>query len=69
MMVRIIDIANDGTETERSVCDLHECFPNDSRDCNGTSEFLVALRELQSTGRYWAGGGASPLVLLKRVQP
>jgi hypothetical protein len=69
MIVKIFDYDPVAGEVFRAQCDLHECFPDDSRDPNGVSEFLVALGELNRSGRYWVGGGAAPLVLLQRVQP
>lgn len=68
MIVKIFDYDPVNGEVFRAECDLHECFPDDSRDVVGNSEFLIALGELQRSGRYWVGGGAAPLVLLQRVQ-
>lgn len=60
MQVKIIDVAN-GIETTRSECDLRECFPDDDE------EYYVALGALKKDGRFWTGGGASPLVLLMKA--
>jgi hypothetical protein len=59
MRVIVIDIAPDGTETERCRCDHRDCFPD-------PTEAWAAERELCKSRRYWAGGGAAPLVLLMR---
>jgi len=63
MKVRIIDIAEDGTEMPRSTCpsDLRSFF--DASD----DEYFTALRGIEASGRYWIGGGAAPLVLIMRV--
>jgi hypothetical protein len=65
MRVKIYDTDATGAEIFRAECDLAECGLDD----NGYNddEYAIALYELQNTGRYWIGGGASPLVLLMRV--
>ncbi len=68
MQVKIYDVDSQGNEAFRAQCDLHDCFPDDSRDENGNSEFLAALNELTRSGRVWIGGGAAPLVLLMRAE-
>ena len=61
MQVKIYDYAESGEEVFRAQCDVAECFPDDD------DELRAALRELSTVGRYWAGGGASPLTLLMRA--
>lgn len=42
--------------------DLRDCIPD-------PDEFYRALAELETTGRYWIGGGAAPLVYISRDVP
>ena len=62
MKVRIYDCDDWGGETLRCIADLADAFP-DPED----GERAKAERELRKSGRYWAGGGAAPLVLLVRL--
>lgn len=66
MMVKVIDVADDGTETERCECDLLDCYPGPMRP---DPEYAAAWAELMKTGRFMTGGGAAPTVLLKMVSP
>lgn len=43
---------------------LSACFPGDEND----EEYFLAHRRLEREGRYWGGGGASPLFLIMRVR-
>jgi hypothetical protein len=58
MQVRIYDIDEKGNETSRGESDLRECFPDDN------NEFGHAFAYLRQFGRYYAGGGAAPFILL-----
>lgn len=60
MLVRLYDVDKDGNETFRAQCDHAECFDN-------ADDAARALDTLRRDGRYWAGGGAAPLVLLMRA--
>ena len=60
MKVRLYDYTEHG-EVYRCTCDLAECFPDDD------AELRAAVSELSTTGRYWTGGGAAPIVLLMRA--
>lgn len=60
MKVRIYDYET-GEEVYRCTCDVAECFPDDD------DTLRAAVSELMTTGRYWAGGGAAPVVLLVRA--
>ncbi len=42
---------------------LIDCFPDD------LDEQAAAMAVLKRDGRYWAGGGAAPLVLLTKISP
>jgi hypothetical protein len=64
MLVKVIDVAKNGHETVRCEAFLGEVFP-DADD----PERAHAESELLRAGRYWTGGGAAPLVLLKRIAP
>ena len=66
MKVKVYDISHNGDETFRAECDHSECFPNDQGYNDDESE--IALDQLRTSGRYWAGGGAAPLVLLMRAE-
>ena len=61
MRVKVFDYDKDGTETLRSECELRECFPDDEE------EYHTVFVTLTKDGRYWTGGGAAPLVMLKKV--
>lgn len=63
MRVTIYDVADDGTRTKRSTCELAECFPDDP---DGMAE---ALADLESTGSHRCGGGAGPTVDLTTQGP
>lgn len=52
------------TMDHQGTCELSECFPGPE---NG-DEYLLAHTELDRTGRYWGGGGASPLFLIMRIR-
>lgn len=41
--------------------ELSECIERDD------PEYLAALEHLNHIGRYWGGGGASPMFLIMRV--
>jgi len=56
-----IKITDDNEATWRE-CDLRDAFPDDDE------EYEAAHAELTQTGRYWAGGGAAPLMLIMRVR-
>jgi len=58
MTVTIYDLDANDIEQLRCTCQLDECFPDDQ------DEREAAAWELQRCGRYWAGGGAAPAVLL-----
>ena len=58
MRVKIIDCDGNGNETQRCICDLSECFPDDAED------YSRALSEIKRSGRVWNGGGAQPLTIL-----
>ena len=60
MRVKIFDIDHNGNETFRDLGHLDECFPE--RD----AEYYRAMVQLRMVGRYWGGGGASPMFLLLR---
>ena len=57
MRIRITDENGDNPRE----CELRDAFPDDD------SEYEAALAELTTVGRYWAGGGAAPLFMLRRV--
>jgi hypothetical protein len=61
MQVKIYDYPENGAETLRGVSTLRDCFPDDAQ------ERRAAELSLRTYGRYWAGGGAAPLVLLMPV--
>lgn len=63
MMVKIYDIEDGGAEVLRCEALLADAIERDD------PEYRQALAELERAGRYWAGGGAAPFVLLMRVQP
>lgn len=48
----------EGTEVFRAECELIECLPS------GGPEYVQAQIYLTMCGRFWAGGGSAPLVLL-----
>jgi hypothetical protein len=56
--VRVYDYV-EGHEVFRAECELTECFPD------GGPEYVQAQAYLTLCGRYWAGGGAAPMVLLE----
>lgn len=56
MRIRI----SDEYENNPRECELREAFPDDD-------EYETAHAELMQTGRYWAGGGAAPLMFLQRI--
>jgi hypothetical protein len=56
--VRVYDYDERDNEIFRCECELRECI--DPRD----PEYLDANLYLGQCGRFWVGGGASPLVLL-----
>lgn len=61
MRVKIYDFDDKGNEILRGESSLRDCFPSDAQE-----QYIAAL-SLRTYGRYWAGGGAAPLVLLMRV--
>lgn len=66
MMVRVLDIAQDGTETERvAFCPLAECFPGPEN----AEDLAHVAGELTRSRRCWVGGGAAPMTLLMLVSP
>ena len=63
MKIRIYDYSDDADNSAIvSECDLRDCFDEDD------DEYLEAAAEIKISGRYWIGGGATPLMLLQRVQ-
>lgn len=60
MIVRIYDYDDQGNQTFRGEANVFDCFPDNPE------ESRRARFELEKAGRYWAGGGAAPLVLLTR---
>lgn len=65
MRVNTYTIEADGTEKLHCEnVDLMECFPDAPQD----DEYHVAKRYLERDGRYWGGGGATPLFLLMRIR-
>lgn len=63
LRVNTYDIAADGTETLRSEnVTLLDCFPDKD------DEYYTAQRYLERDGRYWGGGGATPLFLIMRIR-
>jgi DNA-directed RNA polymerase subunit RPC12/RpoP len=60
MRVRTYDVGQDGTETLTGTCDLSEALERDD------PEYAAALAALQAGGSYRVGGGAAPLVVLRR---
>jgi hypothetical protein len=64
MRVKIYDVDQaTGAEEFRDECELVEAFG----DGNADPEYYKAIVELATVGRYWAGGGAAPLVRLVRA--
>lgn len=61
MKVRAYQYDMDGTETFLTECLLTEALPEPD------AEQALAYQGLRDAGRYWIGGGASPLILLTRV--
>lgn len=48
-------------ETLQVECDLNECLDEDD------AQIIEARQALHNMGEYWTGGGAAPLVVLRRV--
>lgn len=44
-------------------CDLRECFPDYEND----EEYRLAHYYLNRDGRYWGGGGAIPIFLIRKA--
>lgn len=64
IQVDIFDVDQDtGTETFRCRAPLRECFPDPEDE-----EYHKAANYIDDCGRYWAGGGAAPLVRLVRAR-
>ena len=64
MRVNVFDVAEDGTETvtaENVI--LSDCFPGIEND----DEYHTAHLNLDKCGRYWCGGGAAPLRVIRRI--
>jgi hypothetical protein len=62
MRVNIYDIDNRGTERLRAASvELSECIDRTDK------EYVQALNQLNHMGRYWGGGGASPIFMLIRT--
>lgn len=63
MRVRIYDFPNNdlGNEVFRCESDLRDVYDEDG-------DYYAAMAVLQQDGRYWDGGGAAPLVVLRRVR-
>jgi hypothetical protein len=59
-MVRVKIYDEDG-QSLRGEAELVDCFPDQE------AEYHAAQDEIAKAGRYWTGGGASPLVLLVRI--
>ena len=57
--VRVFDCEPGGKKTERCVCNLNECFPDD------LDEFELARVAIAKSGAYTTGGGASPVVRIE----
>lgn len=51
MIVRVYNGEQESPEALLAECNLHECFPADSRDSAGRSAFLSALDALIEHGR------------------
>lgn len=64
MRVNTYEIDAAGERLNAENITLIDCFPGPE---NG-DEYLLAYTELERTGRYWGGGGASPLFLIMRVR-
>ena len=63
MRVNTYTIDPDGTEKLHAEnVSLLECFPDKD------DEYYTAERYLEREGRYWGGGGATPLFLIMRVR-
>lgn len=68
MRVHIYDYSgvrpdNSGTYDYLGECELTEALPEPNE------ESALAFQGLRDHGRYWIGGGASPLILLVRANP
>jgi hypothetical protein len=61
MRIKIYDYTDAEGEIFRCEAWLDEALDNDAE------EIAYATNGLSTTGRYWAGGGASPIVLLMRA--
>ena len=62
MIVNIYDYDAAGNETFSGMCELSDAL---SRE-DDPEAYDAARDELRQSGRVWIGGGAAPLVLLKR---
>jgi hypothetical protein len=61
LKVRVIEIDSEGVgEMEMTVCQLHECFPDDS-----VAEIVAKAAEIEECGFIMEGGGAAPIFRLE----